>query len=216
MSEAPASSLDALLFRALMEKSADAIYFKDTQSRYLRVSNRMVGSFNQDHPSQVEGKCDTEFFAADHAAETLRNEQAIMKSGLPQLNAEEVETWPDGSITWASTSRFPLYDGDGKLIGVFGISRDVTDQKIAQEQLELAQKNLIEQEKKSAVSEFAGMIVANMGSSTVEILQAVDRASQLLSSARNNPEALNNAQEELREIRHMAKRLGDLMKITGV
>lgn len=216
MSDSPASpSLDAVLFKALLEKAADAIYFKDTESRYLRVSNRMVGSFDMDHPSQVEGKSDADFFASDHAAETLKSEQQIMKSGLPSLNVEEVETWPDGSITWASTSRFPLYSEDGKLLGVFGISRDVTDQKIAQEQLEEAQKNLIEQEKKSAVSEFAGMIVANMGSSTVEITQAVDRASALIASAKTDPEALSKAQEELREIRHMAKRLADLMLITG-
>ena len=210
----PASSLDALLFRALMDKTADSIFFKDSENRYLRVSNRMVGTFNMDHPSQVEGKSDTAFFAADHAAETLKNEQAIMKSGIPSLNVEEVETWQDGSITWASTSRFPLYDGDGKLLGVLGISRDITDQKIAQEQLELAQKNLIEQEKKTAVSEFAGMIVANMGSSTMEITQAVDRAAALLNSTKSDPEAVSKAQEELREIRHMARRLADLMKFS--
>lgn len=216
MPDTPASStaLDALLFRALMDKAADAIYFKDTQGLYLRVSNRIVGNFNMDHPSQVEGKKDSDFFAADHAADTLKAEQAVMKAGLPVLNVEETQTLADGSMSWASTSRFPVYDSDGKLLGVLGISRDITEQKIAQEQLEEAQKHLIEEEKKSAVSEFAGMVVANMGSSTVEISQAVDRASAHLAAAKSDPAALAKAQDELREIRHMAKRLADLMKIT--
>lgn len=213
MADSPNSTpLDSLLFKALMEKTADAIYFKDCESRYLKVSNRMVGSFDMDHPSQVEGKSDADFFAADHAAATLKTEQEIMQSGLPVLNVEETETWPDGSITWASTSRFPVYDDAGKLLGVFGISRDITEQKIAQEQLEIAQKNLIEQEKKAAVSDFAGMIMANMGSATVEITQAVDRAESALSQMAT----IDKAREELREIRHMAKRLADLMKITGI
>ncbi len=215
MPDSPLSStkLDPLLFRALLEKAADSIFFKDTEHRFLRVSNRMVGTFNMDHPSQVEGKTAADFFASSHAEETKRSEQEIMKNGLPVLNAEETETWADGSITWASTSKFPVYNEEGQLIGLLGISRDITDQKIAQEELARTQKELIEQEKKAAVSEFAGMIVANMGNSVVEMQQAADRATALLQAAKNSPDNLAAAQEELREIRHMAKRLSDLMKI---
>ena len=209
----PSAKLDPLLFRALLEKAADSIYFKDTEHRFLRVSNRMVGTFNMDHPSQVEGKTAADFFAADHAEATKKSEQEIMKKGFPVLNSEETETWPDGSITWASTSKFPLYDDDGKLIGLFGISRDITEQKIAQEELARTQKELIEQEKKAAVSEFASMIVGNMGNTVLEISQATARATSLLQSVKANPENLATAQEELREIHHMAKRLADLMKI---
>lgn len=198
-----------------MDKAADAIYFKDADGRYIRVSNRMVGSFNMDHPSQVEGKTDADFYAADHAAEIRKSEEAILKSGLPTLNVEETQTLSDSSMSWASTSRFPLYDSDGKLLGILGISRDITEQRIAQEQLEEAQKHLLEEGKKTAVSEFAGMIVANMGSSTVEITQAADRAGALIAAAKNDPTALAKAQDELREIRHMAKRLMDLMKFTA-
>lgn len=218
MRDLPASpaSLDGLLFRALMDKAVDSIFFKDGDGKYLRVSNRMVGAFDLDHPSQVEGKTDADFYAADHVAEIKKMEQQIMQSGIPVLDTEETKTLADGSMSWASTSRFPLYDGEGKILGILGISRDITDAKIAQEQLETAQKKAIEEEKKSAVSDFAAMIVANMGSSTVEITQSVDRALTILASAKTDPAAASKAQEELREIRHMAKRLADLMKITGI
>ncbi len=210
----PAGS-DALLFKVLLEKAADAIYFKDKESRYLRVSNRMVGVFNMDHPTQVEGKTDADFFSAEHAQATKAIEQEIIATGLPKLDLEERETWPDGSITWASTSKFPLYDDEGNLFGTFGISRDITERKIAEERLAEAQKELIEQEKRAAVSEFAGTIMANIGVSVVEIGQTLDKVNQMLSAVRSSPEKLPEAQEELREMRFIVKKLNDLMRIQG-
>ncbi|MFA5264159.1 MAG: PAS domain-containing protein [Opitutaceae bacterium] len=206
---------DALLFKVLLEKAADAIYFKDLESRYLRVSNRMVGVFNMDHPTQVEGKTDADFFTAEHAKNTRAIEQEIIATGLPRLDLEVRETWPDGTVTWASTSKFPLYDDDGNLFGTFGISRDITERKIAEERLEEVQMALIEQEKKAAVSEFAGTIMANIGSSVVEIGQALDRVSQKLQAAKNSPEKLSEAQEELREMSFIVRKLADLMRIQG-
>ncbi len=209
----PSQALDTVLFKALLEKATDAIYFKDAEGRFLRVSNRMVGAFNRDHPSQVEGKTAAEFYSEDHIKEVKAAEAKIMQSGLPMLDVEEAETWPDGSITWASTSKFPLYDTDGALIGTFGISRDITEHKIAEEELQDANNRLIEEGRKSAVAEFAGTVLANMGGSIIEIRQGLDRALTLLQQARTNPEALAKATEEVRELRYVAQTLSDLMKI---
>ena len=209
----PSQTLDAVLFRALLDKATDAIYFKDTEGRFLRVSNRMVGAFDRDHPSQVEGRTAAEFYSEDHIREIKAAEEKIMKSGIPMLDVEEAETWPDGSITWASTSKFPLYDADGTLIGTFGISRDITEHKIAEEELQEANKRLIEEGRKSAVAEFAGTVLANMGGSIVEIRQGLDRALAELQKARGNPEALAKATEEVKELRYVAQTLSDLMRI---
>lgn len=209
----PSQALDTVLFKALLEKATDAIYFKDAEGRFLRVSNRMVGAFNRDHPSQVEGKTAAEFYSEDHIKEVKAAEAKIMQTGLPMLDVEEAETWPDGSITWASTSKFPLYDTEGALIGTFGISRDITEHKIAEEELQDANNRLIEEGRKSAVAEFAGTVLANMGGSIIEIRQGIDRALTLLQQARTNPEALAKATEEVRELRYVAQTLSDLMKI---
>lgn len=198
-----------------MEKAADAVFFKDLESRYIRVSNRMVGMFNMDHPTQVEGKTDFDFFTQEHAAATLEIEKEIMRSGLPKLEQEERETWPDGSITWASTSRFPLYDEEGVLLGLFGISRDITARKEAEEQLAAAQRVLIEQEKQAAVAEFAGTVMAIMGSSVIEIRQGLEKTTEQLRQAKSNPALMAEAQEGLKELRFVVQKLADLMKIQG-
>jgi hypothetical protein len=175
----------------------------------------MVGVFNMDHPTQVEGKTDADFFTAEHAKVTRAIEQEIIATGLPKLDLEERETWPDGTVTWASTSKFPLYDEDGNLFGTFGISRDITERKIAEDRLSEAQTELIEQEKKTAVAEFAGTIMANMGSSVLEIGQALDRVEQKLQAAKNSPGKLSEAQDELHEMRFIVRKLSDLMRIQG-
>jgi len=209
------AEVDKILFNALLDKTADAIFFKDAQGRFLRVSNRVVGMFSMDHPSQVEGKKVADFFGPERAQEYDQIDSEVMRSGLPKLNVIEKEVWPDDSVTWSDVSRFPIYDDEGKLIGIFGFARDITEQKIAQEQLAATQKELIEQEKKAAVSEFASMIVANLGSSVLEISQAVDHATEAVHAAKKSPEALETIQEDLRTIRHMAKRLTDLAIIQG-
>lgn len=196
-----------------MEKVADAVYFKDTEGRFLWVSNRIVGMFNMDHPSQVEGKTAADFFSAQHAAAIKAVEADIMKGGLPVLDVEEKQTWPDGSVTWASTSRFPLYDGNDTLIGTFGISRDITDKKLAEEELARAHKELIEQEKRAAVSEFASTIFANIGSSVLEIHQTLDKALETLRRAKTSPEAFARTEDDIRELRFVVRKMEDLMKI---
>lgn len=209
------TEVDKILFNALLDKTADSIFFKDAEGRFLRVSNRVVGMFSMDHPSQVEGKKASDFIPPERALEENQIDAEIMKSGLPKLNMIEKEVWPDDSVTWSDVSRFPIYDDEGKLLGIFGFARDITEQKVAQEQLAATQKELIEQEKKAAVSEFASMIVANLGTSVMELSQAVERANEAVHAAKSSPAALEKVQEELRVMRHMAKRLNDLALIQG-
>ncbi|MDE0838670.1 MAG: PAS domain-containing protein, partial [Kiritimatiellae bacterium] len=88
--------------------------------------------FNLESPDLAIGKSDADFFTSEHAAEALRDEQQIMSSGKGLVNQVERETWPNGSVTWAATSKMPILAENGKAIGCFGISRDVTEQVQAQ------------------------------------------------------------------------------------
>lgn len=90
------------------------------------------------------GKTDFDRFTAEHATPAFEMEQQIMRSGESVLDVEEKEVRADGRVTWVTTSKFPLRDGDGEIVGTFGISRDVTEKKLAEaERRELeAQRHL--------------------------------------------------------------------------
>ena len=128
------------LLAALMDNLPHNIYFKDTQSRFLRINKAMAHCFGLRNPSEALGKTDSDYFTNEHALQALADEREIISTGQPLLDKEEKETWPDGHITWVSTSKVPLLSPEGQVIGTFGISRDITDRKKAEVQLKAAKE----------------------------------------------------------------------------
>jgi PAS domain S-box-containing protein len=124
------SEANALL-QALMDNIPDHIYFKDTQSRFIRNSRSQAKLLGLDDPSQAVGKTDFDFFP--HAARAFAEEQEVMRTGKPMVDFEEWVVWPDGREMWVSTNKVPLRDARGQTIGIFGISRDITGRKHAEQ-----------------------------------------------------------------------------------
>ena len=122
------------LLHALMDNLPDAIYFKDIESRFIAVNKAQAVRFGLE-PAQAVGKSDFDFFTEEHARPAYEAEQEIIRTGQPLLNLEEKETWPDRPDTWVATTKLPLRDHAGAVIGTFGISRDITDRKQAEEAL---------------------------------------------------------------------------------
>jgi diguanylate cyclase (GGDEF)-like protein/PAS domain S-box-containing protein len=116
-----------------MDNTTDRIYFKDRQSRFLHINRSTAVFFGLDDPGQAVGKKDSDFFSEDHARQAYADEQKIIASGESLIGIEEKETWPDGRVTWVSSSKIPFRDRDGRIIGVFGISRDITENKSGEE-----------------------------------------------------------------------------------
>jgi sigma-B regulation protein RsbU (phosphoserine phosphatase) len=123
---------DQHLLEILMSKMPDAIYFKDAESRFLRISRGHARRFGLDDPALAIGKTDADFFIGKHAQEARDNELQVMKTGMPLVGIEEMETWPDGTVSWVSTTKMPLRDPAGRVVGTFGISRDITSRKEAE------------------------------------------------------------------------------------
>jgi PAS domain S-box-containing protein len=123
------------LLHTLLDNLPDAIYFKDRASRFTRVNLALAKKVDLDRPAQVAGKTDFDIFTAEHAEEAYRDEQEIIRTGQAVVGKEEKETWPDGNVTWASTTKMPLRDANCNTIGTFGISRDITERKDAEEAL---------------------------------------------------------------------------------
>lgn len=122
------------LLRALLNNVPDSIYFKDRDSRFLRISRGMAQKFQLEHPKVAIGKTDADIFSHDHAAQAREDELEIMDTGKPMIARIERETWPDKGDTWCSTTKLPLRDAEGNVVGTFGISRDMT-QVIEAEQM---------------------------------------------------------------------------------
>jgi sigma-B regulation protein RsbU (phosphoserine phosphatase) len=139
-----------------MNKMPDAIYFKDLESCFLRISRAHGRRFHIDDPALAIGKTDADFFTGRHAMQARHDELQVIQTGLPIVGIEEMETWPDGSVSWVSTTKMPLRDPAGRVIGTFGISRDMTARKatervLAERTLQLRHKNQqVEEELKMA------------------------------------------------------------------
>lgn len=138
---------DRELLHALLDYAPDHIYFKDASSQFLRISRSQARIFGLKDPAEAIGKTDFDFFTAEHASAAYADEQRILRTGEPVIDHEEMETWENGRISWVATTKLPLYDASGKLIGTFGVSHDITSRKQAEAarremetQLQLAQK----------------------------------------------------------------------------
>ena len=114
------------LLTVLLQNAAEAIYFKDRESRFICASRTLVRYLGCNVVEQVIGRTDADFFGEKHAGQTLADEQEIMRTGAPLLNVEEREDFPDGSVRWSHTCKYPFYNHHGEIVGTFGVSRDVT------------------------------------------------------------------------------------------
>lgn len=131
--ETQAAKLRALqLLDAIAESSSDAIFAKDREGRYL-LFNRQAGRFVGKDPREVLGRNDTAIFSSEQASRIAANDQTVMDEDRT-ISFQEDLTTAEGMVTFLAT-KGPLHDADGKVIGMFGISRDITERKRAEETL---------------------------------------------------------------------------------
>jgi sigma-B regulation protein RsbU (phosphoserine phosphatase) len=140
------AQIDHHLLMALMNTTPDRIYFKDRESRFLLVNQAMRDFHKVTDDSQILGKTDFDFFLPEHAKDAFNDEQHVLLTGEPIVSKLERENTPDGRVTWASTTKVPLRDGSGQIIGTCGISRDVTEQHAQSEQLKQYTEALAEKQ----------------------------------------------------------------------
>ncbi len=120
---------------AFMENVPDRICFKDCEGRFTRANKAYVARLGLSKPGEEAGKTDFDFFSEEQARMTSEQEQTIMRTGQPLFTIEEQTVWPDGRADWALTTKMPLRDEHGNVIGIFGISRDITDLKEAEQEV---------------------------------------------------------------------------------
>ena len=122
--------------RNLLYSTEERVYFKDLHSRFLLVSAGWLAAVAPGHTvEEIIGKTDFDFFSEEHAAAAFEDEQQIIRTGEPIVGKLERETFRDRTGPWVSTTKMPLRDEHGQIIGTFGISRDVTAQVKAENAL---------------------------------------------------------------------------------
>jgi len=156
------------LFRALMDNVPDPIYFKDTESRFMRVSKVSCPGLGVRSPEEAVGMTDFDFCPQELAEQFRADDLMVMESGEPLINKEEVMINKIGK-KWYSATKVPIRGKDGQVIGLVGISRDITELKETEEELrrysehleELVKertRKLREAERMAAIGETAAMV----------------------------------------------------------
>lgn len=123
------------LLQALMDNIPDMIYFKDRASRFIRINRAHANLLNLKDPAQANGKTDFDLHVPELAQDFYREEQILFRTGRPILDRLEYNP-TDHAPRWISATKVPLRSPDGQLIGLVGISRDVTDWEMTRRMLE--------------------------------------------------------------------------------
>ena len=124
------------LLRLVIDNMPVFVYFKDLDSNFVLVNQRMADLVGAKSPDEAVGKSDSHFFGEKLVRESIRDEREIMATGKPVVRKLEEISWKDDHVSWAVSSKYPWYLPDGTLRGIFGVSSDVTKLIETKQQLE--------------------------------------------------------------------------------
>ncbi len=158
------------LLHALMDNVPDTIYFKDAASRFMRINTAQAQVLGLNDPQKAIGKMDLDFFTTEHARDAYLDEQKIVQSGQPLIAKVEKIRRADGEFRWVSATKVPIRDKEGEVSGIVGISRDITEQKRAEEDKEKLQAQLLQSQKMEAIGRLAGGVAHDFNNLLTAIL----------------------------------------------
>ena len=125
-----ATGIEDLGLKAIIDELPDFFYVKDRDSRFVFANTMVARAFGIDDPEHLKGKRDFDFFDFETARRYFELEQEIMSMGEPSLDVEELVSSPVGDvITCRLTSKIPLRSEKGIVVGLIGVSRDITERK---------------------------------------------------------------------------------------
>lgn len=208
------------LLTDLMNQVPDVIYFKDTKGRLIMVNKAHAKGLGLS-PEQVAGKTDFDIFPKKRAEKMFKDDQSVLRTGKPIIDKIERATRADGVDNYVSTTKIPRYDQNGKIIGLIGITRDITSrmqfEHIKEENTKIEQKLAALEASNKVKSEFVSIVSHELRTPLAIIKEAVsllydeaagalnEKQKKLLSSAQQNTERLRRIIEDLLDISRIEK-----------
>ena len=130
------AALKQQFFNFLLQHAVDQIYFKDTEGRFTCASRAVAEFMGVATPADLIGKTDFHFWSEQTAREAAADEKSIMETGQPLIGKVERLVYPSGRVTWDYTTKLPLKNAAGEVIGIFGVNKDFTAIKRMEDALE--------------------------------------------------------------------------------
>lgn len=188
---------DETLLNALLDVIPEYLCFKDRDSRYLAVSRSYMRALGRTSPDEFRGRTDADFFSPERAQRCRAAEQAVLDSGLATTNQLEHETWPGGGEVWLLTSRIPVTDASGQVVGTAVFSRDVTEKKCRERELERTHREVTESSRTAGMAEVATGVLHNVGN----VLNSLNVSASVLATGlrQSKAESLSRIAALLRE-----------------
>lgn len=177
------------LLKTITTNIPDIIYVKDRCGRFVTANVATLKMFGLESVEELVGKTDYDFLPAEMACNFVADDQIVMRTGEPMLGQQESLQRSDGSLVWFSTTKVPLRGEDGLAMGMVGIGRDITQRKLADEEL-LAAKESADSANR-AKSEF----LANMSHEIRTPMNGIIGMTELLSATK-----LDNEQKEFLQL----------------
>ncbi len=202
----------------LLDNIPDYIYFKDTQSRYTRVNKAHAKGLGASSTKEPIGKSTYDYYTAEFAEKSHADDREVMVNVKPVIARIEKSVSKDGRIVWLSSTKVPLFNDAGQVIGLAGISRDVTQLKEAEEKLQkLAETERMARENLEVmVKQVSSTIVELQGT----IAQTAERADSVVSSAKRSVEVSQQGQQAvtssidgMKLVRGRVKDIADNLKV---
>ncbi|MEP7288720.1 MAG: ATP-binding protein [Chloroflexota bacterium] len=130
------------LLSILMHNIPDAIYYKDIQGHFLRINAAEARLLGINDTDGAIGKTDFDFFSSSHSEQAWEDEQTILRTHMPLVDRLEHFITPDQQEIWVSAAKVPIFDKDGGIMGIVGVSRNITERRTADEALRNSEERL--------------------------------------------------------------------------
>jgi two-component system, sensor histidine kinase and response regulator len=211
--------LKLICMSSLLSTTDERVYFKDLQSRFLFLSAGWIAACAPGRTAEeLIGKTDFDVFSAQHASAAFEDEQQIIRTGEPLVAQVERETYAGRADAWVSSTKMPLRDEHGQIIGTFGISRDVTAQitaehAVAQQARDLSAQNERLRELDGLKDEFIALISHELRTPLTSIIGNVELLKDECASGLN-PGQLVEVIE--RNAQRLLRLIGDLLFLSQI